>query len=79
MTNAPLPPLPSQTPLYQLDPVTAAFVQQMSKLLNMTNEQVLSEALQLLKLAQGRQIILKDKDTSINLEIKKYVDNPTLA
>ena len=69
----------TQIPLYQLDPTTAAFVQQMSKLLNMTNEQVLSEALQLLKLAQGRQIILKDKDTSINLEIKKYVDNPTLA
>ena len=69
----------SQTQLFQFDPNANAVLQQMAQLLKMTPSQVLAEALQLLKTAQGRQVILKDKDTSTNLEIKKYADNPTLV
>ncbi len=69
----------NQGPLYQFDPKTAYFLQQMSETLKTTPEQVLAEALQLLKVVQGKQVILKDKDKSTNFEIKKYADNPTLT
>lgn len=69
-----------QNPLYQFDPKTAYFLQQMSQTMGTTPENVLAEALQLLKVVQGKQVILKDKDNkSTNLEIKKYADNPSLV
>jgi len=68
----------NNTIVLKFSPQSVRELKQLSRNLNDSSSGIISKAIALLQIVQGRTIILKEKKKLVNLEIKKYADKPVL-